>query len=175
MGRSPVDVVREEICLPDVVSRHLHRLARIGAQRGVGSITGFLLIGFGDTKKHPDRAHGDLFPEIGDEVKTTCANERIKDASAELPDLFFESEHFLRGEYSGEQASMDVVERRVFEDHNSRRYLDVGLDELEDRSTSRAKDLTVEKPALNVFESTDGVEVVLFVVVQRRFVSESGI
>src|SRR5580704_15376114 len=104
MGRSPVDVVGEEIRLADVVCRYLHWFAWIGAQRGVGTVAGFLLVGFGDTKKHSDRAHRDLLPEISDEVETTSSDKWIKNASAELSDFFLESEHLLRGEHSGEQA-----------------------------------------------------------------------
>ena len=141
----------------------------------LATVAGFLLVGFGDTKKHSDRAHRDLLPEIGDEVETTSADQWIENASAELSDLFLESEHLLRGEHSGEQASMDIVKRWIFEDHNPWRYLDVRLDELEYRSTSGTEGLPVEEPALDVFKTTDGVEVVLFVVVERRFFSEPGI
>ena len=129
----------------------------------------------GTPEKHPDRAHRDLLPEIGDEVETTSADKWIEDASAELSDFLLESEHLLRREHSGEQASMDIVQRRIFEDHNPWWYLDVRLDELEYRATSGTEDLPVEEPALDVFEPADCVEVVLFVVVQRRFCSESGI
>lgn len=92
--------------------------------------------------------------------------------SAELANLVFEGEHLLWGEHSGEQAAMDIVQRRIFEDHNAGRNLDVRLDELEYRAASGTKDLPVEKPALDVFEAADGVEVVFFVVIQRSFVSE---
>ena len=88
---------------------HLHRLAWIGAQRGVGAVAGLFLIGLGDAEKHSDRSHRDLLPEIGDEVETAGTDERIENASAKLSDLVFESEHLLRREHSGEQASMDIV------------------------------------------------------------------
>src|SRR5271154_4666734 len=70
---------------------------------------------------------------------------------------------------------MHIVQWRIFKDDNPRWYLDVCLDELKHRATSGTEGLPVEETTLDVLEATDCVEVVLFVVIQRRFFSEPGI
>ena len=80
MGGAPVDVIGKEIGLSDVLRRHVHRLAGIGAQRGVGAVASLFLIGLGDPEEHPNRSHRDLLTEIGDEVEAPSTNQGIEDA-----------------------------------------------------------------------------------------------
>ena len=67
---------------------------------------------------------------------------------------------------------MDVVDRRVLEDHDSGRHLDVGLDEFQYGAACRAVVLRIDQRLLNIVEPADGEEVVLLVVIERRFLAQ---
>ena len=68
---------------------------------------------------------------------------------------------------------MDRVERRVLEDEDPRRHLEVGPDDLENAALGRAERLAIDQTSLDVLEPAHRIEVVRLVVVQRRFVPET--
>ncbi len=84
-----------------------------------------------------DDAHRHLGAEVADEVEAVGADERVEAARAELTDLWFEFGHAPRSEHPRQQAPVDRVGRRVFEDQDPRRHLDAGLDDLEDAAACR--------------------------------------
>ena len=60
MVGAPLDVVLEEVTAGDLLLFHLHRLARLGAQVGVGVLAHRDLILFGDAEQHADDPHRHL-------------------------------------------------------------------------------------------------------------------
>ena len=67
---------------------------------------------------------------------------------------------------------MDGVGRRVLEDDDAGRHLDVGLDQLEDPAASGDERVAVDRRALDVLVAAERVEVVRLVVVERRLLAE---
>src|SRR5262249_17394742 len=70
-----------------------------------------------------------------------------------------------------QQAPVDGVDGRVFEDERARRHLDVRLDDLEDPAAAGDVAPGVDEALLDVVEAADRVEVELLVVVERRLVT----
>ena len=64
---------------------------------------------------------------------------------AELADLGLQRVDLARGEHPGQQLAVDVVDRRILENHCAGRDLDVGLDQLEDRAAGRAEGFVVHE------------------------------
>ena len=93
-------------------------------------------------------------------------------ARAELADLRLERGDAPRREHARQQAAVHRVRGRVLEDQRARRHLDVRLDELEDAARARDVVLGVDEAALAVLVAADREEVVLLVVVERRFVAQ---
>src|SRR5437667_70072 len=62
--------------------------------------------------------------------------------------------------------------RRVLEQDDAGRHLDVRPDQFEDRPSSRPVRLPVDQCGLDVGEAAQGVEVVLLVVIERRLVAQ---
>ena len=87
--------------------------------------------------------------------------------------IFGSSADSARGrEHARQEARCDGVRRRVLEDQRARRQLDVRLDQLEDAALARRCSACVDEAALAVRVAGDRVEVVLLVVVERRFVAQ---
>jgi hypothetical protein len=63
------------------------------------------------------------------------------------------------------------VRRRILEDQRARRLLHVGFDELEDVALAVDEGVLVLQRLLDVVVSTQCVEVVSLVVVERRFLA----
>ena len=98
-----------------------------GSVRSLESVVAdSLLICFRDAEQHPDDSHRHLRAEVRDEVEVPGADQRVKATGAELPYLGFERGHPLRSEDPRQQAPVDRVDRRVLEDQDARRHLDVG-------------------------------------------------
>ena len=91
----------------------------------VGTVANLFLIGLRDAEQHADRSHRHLRAEIRDEVEPAGADEGIESPSAELADLRLEGAHLVGREDPGQQAAVDRVQRRVLEDDDPRRHLDV--------------------------------------------------
>ena len=91
-------------------------------------------------------------PRSATKSKRAAADQRIEAPGAELADLRLQRVHLLRREHPRQQAAVDRVDRRVLEDDDARRHLDVGLDQLEDRAPSRDVGLPVDEAALDVVE-----------------------
>ena len=68
---------------------------------------------------------------------------------------------------------MDVVQRRVLEEDESRRELDARLDELEDAALARRVGGRIDQARLDVVEARQREEVVVLVVVERRLVAQA--
>ena len=68
---------------------------------------------------------------------------------------------------------MNRVGGRVLGHHDAGRHLDPGLDELEHVAAPRDERLPVGEAAFDVVVATHRVEVVAFVVVQRRLVAQA--
>ena len=99
-------------------------------------------------------------------------DQRVEALRAELPDLRLQRVDLARREHPGQQLAVDVVDRRILENDRARRDLDVGLDQLDDRAARRAEGFVVHERLVHVGEAAQRVEVVLLVVVQRRFLAE---
>ncbi len=106
-----------------------------------------------------------------DEVEPV-ADQRIQTTRAEFTDLGFQRIDLARRENSSQQLAVDVVQRRVLEDHDARRHLDVRLDQLEDRPPRRAESLVIDQRPVDIGEPAQRIEVVLLVVVQGRFLAK---
>ena len=66
---------------------------------------------------------------------------------------------------------MHGVHGRIFEDDDARWHLDVGPYQFEDRTAPGDVRVAVHETAFDVFVATDGEEVVLLVVVERRLLA----
>ena len=175
--RPPVDVLPEQ---PLGVGQGVERLRRgmpvlVQHQAGVDRLADRLLIGLGDPEQHPDRPHRHLRAQIRDEVEPARAHQRVEGLRAELPDLRLDRHHPLRCEDPGQDPTMDVVDRRVLEQHVAGRKLDPvldhRLDDLEQHPLGGAVGLPVRQARLDVVESAQRVEVERLVVVERRFLA----
>ena len=75
-------------------------------------------------------------PRSATKSNRSAPDERIETVDAELPDLGLERDHLLRREHARQQPAVDRVRRRVLEDEDAGRHLDVRLDHLEDAAAS---------------------------------------
>ena len=169
---SPVDVVREDLTAQRVASRASHRLASLRAQRCVDVVADRLLILLRDSEQHPDHSHRHLGAEVGHEVEPARTDQRIEAIDAEPPDLRLERGHLLRREHARQQPPVHGMHRRIFEDEHAGRDLDVRLDQLEDGAAPGDVRVPVEQSPLHVLVAADGEEVVLLVVIERRFLAQ---
>ena len=170
--RAPVDVVGEHLA-------HRRRLRRGGLGRTVLDAEALVelladrfLVLLRDAEQHADRPHRHRRAEVTHEVEAARTDERIERAGAELADLGLDGVHLLGREHARQQAAMDVVDRRVLEEDQPGRQLDVGANDLEDRPAARPVGLPVDQGAVDVGEAAQRVEVVLLVVVERRLVAQ---
>ena len=99
-------------------------------------------------------------------------DERIEAVGAELADLRLEFGDAPRREGAGQQPAVDGVRRRVLEDDDAGRDVDVRLDDLEDGALARDVRLRVEQSLLDVLVPADREEVVGVVVVERRLFAQ---
>ncbi len=170
---APVDV-----CLEHLAKDHgaaffvLHRLAGLGAQLRIGVVADHLLVVLGDTEKRADHLHRHLRAEIGDEVEPVGTDQRIEALRTVVTDHRLECVDLPGREHPRQELAVDVVDRRVLENDRAGRNLDIGLDELDDRTARRAERLMVHQRLVHVGEAAQRVEVVLLVVVQRRFLTK---
>ena len=67
---------------------------------------------------------------------------------------------------------MDIVCGWVLENGDTRRHFDIALDQLQNRTPGRAEGLVVDQCPIDVSEPAQRIEVMLMVVVQRRFPTE---
>ena len=84
-------------------------------------------------------------PRSAMKSKRSAADERVEAPCAEFADLRLQLRHPPRREDPREQAAVDGVGRRVLEDEDPRRHLDVRPDELEDAALARDEGLRVEQ------------------------------
>ena len=100
-------------------------------------------------------------------------DQRVQALRAVLADLRLERVDLARREHPRQQLAVDVVNRRILENDRAGRDLDVGLDQFDDRAAGRAERLVVHQRLVDVGEAAQRIEVVLRVVVQRRFFPQS--
>ena len=86
----PLDVVGEHVAARDLFLLHVHRLARLRAQVGVGLVAYRDLVGFRDAEQHADDPHRHDRRQLGDDVEAARTDERVEDADAELAHLVLE-------------------------------------------------------------------------------------
>ena len=84
-----------------------------------------------------------------------------------VSDLWLDCSDPPRCERFDQQAAVDVVLWRIFEDDCARRNSAAQLDQLEDVAATRREGLPVRQPTVAIVEAGEQVEVVLLVVVQR--------
>ena len=169
----PVEVAGEHLL---GLGHHRHRIdlgqpGLVEQQAGVDHLADRLLLVLGDAQQHPDRPHGDLRPQVGDEVEAVRPDQRVEGPAAEPPDLGLDREHLLRREHPGEDAAVGVVEGWVLEERVAGRQIDPELDELEQRSLRRAVRPPVVEAGLDVGVAAQREEVVRLVVVERRLLA----
>jgi hypothetical protein len=92
---------------------------------------------------------------------------------AELAHLGLEGVHLLGREDPGEQCSVQIVDRWILHEDDPRRKRDVGLDDLEGRTTARTIRIPVHHRFVDIVEPTQREEVVLLVVIERRLLTET--
>ena len=169
---APGDVVRERLELGRAVVLGLVRNAFLESQALVEVVPDRLLVLLRDTEQHPDDPHRHELAQVRDEIEAARADEGVERLRAEGPHLGLECLHLLRREDPGEQASVEVVIRRVLEEDGPGRDLHSGLDDLEDRASSRDVGLPVEHGRVDVLPATQREELVLLVPIQRRLVAQ---
>ncbi len=85
------------------------------------------VLGFRDPQQHADDQHGDDGAEITDEVEATRTNDPVEGPGGVLTHPWFERGHRLWREDARQQAAVDIVQRWVLEEDDSRRELDPDL------------------------------------------------
>ena len=140
----PVDVLGELLAAGEAL-RHLHRLARLGAQvarrRGRGSPPGPPR-GCRAACRSPASASGRRGRRRSRSRPVPTSGSRL--VGAELADLRLERGDLPRREHPRQQAAVDGVGRRVLEDDDARRHLDAGLDQLEDPAAAGDERVAVD-------------------------------
>jgi hypothetical protein len=68
---------------------------------------------------------------------------------------------------------VQIVDRRIFHEDDPRRKSDIGLDDLESRTSARAIYIPVHQRLIDIIEPTQRKEVVLLVVIEWRFLTET--
>ena len=139
----------------------------------VDAVANGLLVLFGDAEQHPDGAHRHLRAEVPNKIEPARSHQRVEAAGAELAYLRLEIVDVPGGEDPRKQSAMEVVRRRILEDDRSGWQLHAALYELENRAFARDVALPVERAAVDVVETAEGIEVIAFVVIERPLVAES--
>ena len=122
---------------------------------------------FRDAEEHADHAQRHDRAEVLDEVEPIAADQGIEAARGEFADLWLQGVDRARDEGSGEQISVDVVDRGIFEDQGPWRNLHAGLQNFQYHALGGTERLVIDQCAVDVVESAQRVEVVGLVVVQR--------
>ena len=92
---------------------------------------------------------------------------------AELAHLGLEGVHLPGCEDPGEQAAVQIVDGWIFHEDDPRRKRDVGLDDLQCRTTPGAIGIPVHHRFVDIVEPAQREEVVLLVVIERRLFPET--
>ncbi len=127
------------------------------------------LIGFRDAQEIADGPHRHHRPEIGDEIKPAGTDQRVQLPGAEATHQGLHGQHAPGREDTGQQAAMQIVQGWVLEQQNAWRHFDVGEQDVGGGPAAGPVGLPVRQFARDVLVPTQRVEVVLLVVVQRRF------
>ncbi len=145
-------------------------LAALGdVDEGAVAISDTRLMLFGNAQEVADGPHRHHRPEIRDEIETAGADQRIQLPGAEFAHQRLHREHAPGREDPGQQAAVQIVQRRILEKQDARRHLDVVEEDVSGGAAAGSVSLPVRQFARHVLVSTQRIEVVLFVVVQRRF------
>jgi hypothetical protein len=175
MLRAPLDVVGEHRAAGDLLLLDLHRLARNGAQVGVGLVAHRDLVLLGDAEEHADDPHGEHGAQLGDDVEARRADERVEAADAVGADLVLQLGHAPGREHPGHEAAVAGVDRRVLEQQHARGQLDARADDVEDVAAGVGEGLPVPQAPLDVGEARQRPEVVRLVVVGGRLFPQAGV
>ena len=136
---------------------------------GAIAISDARLMVFRNAQEITDRPHRHHRPKVCDEIETTRTDERIQFPGTEFAYQRLHGKHPPGSEDPGEQATVQIVQRRILEQQNARRHLDVVEQDVGGGAAAGPVRLPVRQFARDVLVPTQRIEVVLFVVVQRRF------
>ena len=101
--------------------------ATFGAEPSVAVLLDKVLKVLWDAEEHADDAQRHDRAEILDEVEPIPADEGVEAARGKFANLGLEGVDLAWREGPGEQISVDVVDRGIFEDQGPRRNLHAGL------------------------------------------------
>ena len=149
-------------------------LAGLGAQVFIDARLHALEVFLGDAEQHADDAQRHFGAEIIDEIEAPAFNQRVQRLGAKGADLRLQRVHLFGREHAGEQAAMHGVQRRVFEDENAGRDGHVLLDDLKNAAAAGDEGIAVEQAALDILVAAHRVEIILLVVIERRFLAQPG-
>ena len=136
---------------------------------GAVAIPDAFLMFFGDAQQISDGPHRHHRPEVGDEIESPRTDERVEFAGAEFTHQGFDGQHASRREDTRQQPAVQVVQRRILEQQNARRHLDVVEQNVGGGPAAGSIGFPVVQFARDVVVAAQRIEVVLFVVIQRRF------
>ncbi len=177
MLRSPFDVVGEHLVgsllRERLLVHHRWRLTILQRDDGVGSLADRLLVRLGNSEKITDRLHGHQRAQILDEVESARANQRIECPCAVLSRQRLDRFHAPRGEHTRQQSPVQIMQRRVLPQDDPWRHLYAREDNVGGSSSARAKRVPIRQRRGDIVVSAQRVEVVLLVVIERRFVPKS--
>ena len=145
--------------------------ALLQAEALVDLVPKCLLVLLGDAQQHADRAHRDLCAQVRDEIEAALPDEGVESPGRIPAHLRLDRSETPGREHAAQEPAVQVVIRRVLEDEHARRQLDARLDDLDDGALGRAVGLPLDAAPLDVGVAADREEVVLLVVVERRFVT----
>ena len=120
----------------------------------------------------PTTRVGMIVPEVGRKVEVAGADQRIEQLRAHRSDRRLQPGDLAGREHPRQQAAMDRVRGRILEDQRARREHDARFEQVECHASTRDERLPIDVGALDVVEAAQRVEVVLLVVVERRFVTD---
>src|ERR1700683_1955822 len=175
MFRPPVDVRVEPTAIEciETCTRCVGRLSLVKPHPLVHPITYGDLVFLWDAEEHADDPHWEIGGQVVDEVELAAFHQRVERSGAVVPSLWLDLGHPPRGEHAAQEAPMQIVRGGVLEQDDAVRHLHPALDELQHRALTRDVRLPVGTAVLDVLEPAERVEVVLFVVVERRLVTHA--
>ena len=92
---------------------------------GAVAVADLLLIILGDAQQVADGPHRHHGAEVGDEIESGAADQRVEFADTELTHQILDGQHAPRREDARQQSTVQVVQRRILEQQNARRHFDV--------------------------------------------------
>ncbi len=147
-----------------------HAFFGFEVEGAVDELAHLLAVSRFDAEESGDDGRRHSGAEVLHVVEGSAADVRVEQIGAEFPDLALEYGHATWREGLGYQAAQTGVIGRIREDHHAAD--DRRTHELEHRAMGRAERPGIAVGRIDVHESTQGVEVMCLVVIDRRFVPE---